>query len=138
MQLSALDHVNVRTRNLDKMAEWYERVLDLRKGDRPSFSFPGAWLYIGDKPIVHLVGVDRALPAHQDDLRIEHFAINATGLTGFLDRLKRDNIAYKLGKVPGLSDRSGQYLGPRRQPYPHRLRCRRSERPSRRANVGLF
>jgi len=100
VKLGALDHVNVRTRNLDKMAEWYQRVLGLKKGDRPSFSFPGAWLYIDDKPIVHLVGVDRALPAHQDDLRLEHFAINATGLTEFLGHLKRDNIKYKMGKVP--------------------------------------
>ncbi len=100
MKLGALDHVNIRTRNLDKMAEWYQRVLGLQRGDRPSFSFPGAWLYLDDKPIVHLVGVDRSLPAHQDDLRLEHFAINATGLTGFLGQLKRDNVAYKLGKVP--------------------------------------
>ena len=100
MNLGALDHVNVRTRNLDKMTEWYERVLGLKKGERPSFSFPGAWLYIDDKPIVHLVGVDRALPAHQDDLRLEHFAISATGLSDFLELLKRDNITYKMGKVP--------------------------------------
>lgn len=100
MQLGALDHVNVRTRNLDKMADWYERVLGLERGKRPSFSFPGAWLYLGDKPIVHLVGVDRSLPAHQDDLRLEHFAISASGLTEFLTRLKKNDIAYKMAKVP--------------------------------------
>ena len=103
MELGALDHVNVRTRHLDKMTEWYQRVLGLRKGARPSFSFPGAWLYIDDKPIVHLVGVDRSLPAHQDDLRLEHFAINAKGLTEFLAHLKGDNITYKMGKVPDFS-----------------------------------
>ncbi len=100
MQLGTLDHVNVRTRNLDKMSEWYQRVLGLKTGARPSFSFPGAWLYIDDKPIVHLVGVERSLPAHQEDLRLEHFAINASGLTKFLERLKQGNITYKMGKVP--------------------------------------
>ncbi|MGH1481289.1 MAG: VOC family protein [Geminicoccales bacterium] len=100
MKLGALDHVNVRTRNLDKMAEWYQRVLGLQKGERPSFNFPGAWLYLDDKPIVHLVGVDRSLPAHQQDLRLEHFAIRASGLTEFLARLKMDDINYKMGKVP--------------------------------------
>lgn len=100
MQLSALDHVNVRTRNLDKMIAWYRKVLGMTEGKRPGFSFPGAWMYVGDKPFVHLVGVDRALPAHKDDLRLEHFALSATGLTGFLEYLKSEKFDYKLGKVP--------------------------------------
>jgi catechol 2,3-dioxygenase-like lactoylglutathione lyase family enzyme len=100
MKLGTLDHVNVRTRNLDKMVDWYERALGMKTGPRPSFSFPGAWLYVGDKPIVHLVGVDRPLPAPQDDLRLEHFAISATGLTEFLHRLTRNDIKYRMNKVP--------------------------------------
>jgi catechol 2,3-dioxygenase-like lactoylglutathione lyase family enzyme len=100
MKLGTLDHVNVRTRNLEKMVDWYRRVLDMETGPRPSFSFPGAWLYVGGKPIVHLVGVDRALPAHQDDLRLEHFAISGTGLTELLDQLKQNDIKYKMNKLP--------------------------------------
>lgn len=100
MKLGALDHVNVRTCNLEKMATWYQQVLGLTRGKRPSFSFPGAWLYIDDRPIVHLVGVDRSLPADQDDLRLEHFAISATGLSKFLARLKAENVNYRLSKVP--------------------------------------
>lgn len=100
MKLGALDHVNVRTPNLDKMSEWYQRVLGLEKGKRPSFSFPGAWLYLDDKPVIHLVGVDRALPAHQDDLRLEHFAMSASGLTEFLAHLKKGNITYRMAKIP--------------------------------------
>ncbi len=100
MKLGALDHVNVRTRNLEDMAAWYERILGLEQGPRPSFSFPGAWLYIDEKPIVHLVGVDRSLVDPESDLRLEHFAISATGLTEFLARLKKNDAAYKLNKVP--------------------------------------
>ena len=100
MKLGTLDHVNVRTRNLDAMIDWYERTLGMKKGRRPGFDFPGAWLYVDDKPYLHLVGVDRALPAHQDDLRLEHFALSAAGLGDFLDRLKEENIGYKLVKVP--------------------------------------
>lgn len=100
MKLGTLDHVNLRTRNLDRMATWYQHILGMRQGRRPGFSFPGAWMYVGDKPLVHLVGVDRALPAHQDDLRLEHFALSATGLTEFLAHLKAENIDYKMAKVP--------------------------------------
>ncbi len=102
MKLGTLDHVNVRTQNLEDMVAWYQRVLGLSQGKRPTFSFPGAWLYIDDKPIVHLVGVDRSLPAQQEELRLEHFAISATGLTEFLARLKKDDLAYTLNKVPSF------------------------------------
>lgn len=33
----------------------YERYVGLKNGDRPPFNFSGAWLYAGDKPILHLV-----------------------------------------------------------------------------------
>lgn len=100
MKLGALDHINVRTRNLDKMIDWYGRILGMTEGRRPGFDFPGAWMYVGDKPYLHLVGVDRSLPAHQDDLRLEHFALSATGLAGFLELLKAERVDYKLSKVP--------------------------------------
>ena len=100
MKLGTLDHVNVRTRNLDRMIDWYSRILGMTEGRRPGFDFPGAWLYVGDKPYLHLVGVDRSLPAHQDELRLEHFAMSATGLSAFLDRLKDEGIDCKLVKVP--------------------------------------
>ena len=59
MQLGTLDHVNVRTRNLERMVDWYERILGMKTGKRPSFSFPGAWLYVDDKPYVVGLGIDR-------------------------------------------------------------------------------
>ena len=102
MKLGALDHVNVRTRHLDRMVDWYWRILGMRTGKRPGFSFPGAWLYVDDKPYVHLVGVDRSLPAHQDDLRLEHFALSASGLGIFLKHLKAEQVSYKLVKVPNF------------------------------------
>jgi len=100
MKLAALDHINVRTRNVERMVAWYQRILGMQSGKRPGFSFPGAWMYVGDKPFLHLVGVDRDLPAHQDDLRLEHFALSATGLGDFLKHLKAEKVDYRLGKVP--------------------------------------
>lgn len=56
--LTAFDHVNICTRNLDRMIAWYGDILGLRPGARPPFAFEGAWLYIGDSAVVHLVQVD--------------------------------------------------------------------------------
>lgn len=99
MEIRGLDHVNVRTANLAAMVEWYGKVLDLRPGLRPAFSFGGAWLYAGDQAIVHLVQV--AERPRGIEPRIEHFALKGRGLRAFLQRLEALGVPYELGSPPG-------------------------------------
>lgn len=99
MELEAFDHVNIRTANLEAMVRWYEEVLGLARGWRPEFDFDGAWLYLGDQPIVHLVAV--AAPPANLEPKIEHFALRARGLKAFLARLEAKGISYWLGRPPG-------------------------------------
>ena len=98
LQVKKLDHVNIHTANVDRMVEWYDRVLGMRAGDRPPFPFPGAWLYCGGQPTVHLVGVDKQ--PQTSGLRLEHFAFSAVGLRDFLERLQKNNARYDARKVP--------------------------------------
>lgn len=100
MTLMRLDHVNIRTANLATMIEWYVDVLGLTEGARPPFDFAGAWLYIEDAPIVHLVEV-RSEPRSVEP-KIEHFAISGTGLKAFVSKLKSRNVQYSLDEVPGF------------------------------------
>jgi catechol 2,3-dioxygenase-like lactoylglutathione lyase family enzyme len=99
MQVKKLDHVNVHTANVDRLVEWYGRVLGMHPGDRPPFPFPGAWLYCGGEPTVHLVGVDKVAKT-EGVLQLEHFAFSASGLKEFVDRLQRDAVRYEARKVP--------------------------------------
>src|SRR5208337_3711911 len=60
-----LDHVTLRTRDLEGAKAFFETVLGLEVGYRPAFSFPGYWLYANGEPVVHLIPgqggpVDRA------------------------------------------------------------------------------
>ncbi|MEM7427851.1 MAG: VOC family protein [Pseudomonadota bacterium] len=100
MEVRKLDHVNVRTANLDTMVEWYTDVLGMRSGARPPFSFPGAWMYADGHPAVHLVGVD-VQPAGTEPT-LEHFAMTATGLTEFVTHLEAKGIDYRASRVPGF------------------------------------
>ncbi len=124
MQVKKLDHVNVHTANLAIMVEWYGRVLGMRSGERPPFPFPGAWLYCGGEPTVHLVGVDEQPEKPGKLPQLEHFAFSATGLKEFMGRLAARQGEVRGAQGAALGLRAGQHLGPRRQPHPCRLRAR--------------
>ena len=99
--IERLDHVNLQTIQLDRMIAWYERFLHLRNGFRPAFPFPGAWLYAGEVPVVHLVEVAEA-PPKASDLALEHAAFRAKGLRVFLERLAEGGQASRVVKVPDI------------------------------------
>lgn len=100
MRICKLDHVNIRTTRLDVMVAWYADVLGLQPGDRPDFSFPGAWLYSGDAAIVHLNVVDGDPPVGSEvELKLEHFAFSATGQAAFETKLKKMGIRYRLVEI---------------------------------------
>ncbi len=94
-----LDHVNLRTRQLGAMVEFYTRVMGLTVGPRPDFGFPGCWLYCGGSAVVHLVGVDEDIETK--GLRIEHFAFSGQNMSEFVARLEREKIRYRIATVPG-------------------------------------
>jgi catechol 2,3-dioxygenase-like lactoylglutathione lyase family enzyme len=99
--LTAFDHVNVRTGNLDAMVAFYGDILGLRPGKRPDFGFPGAWLYLGDQAYIHLVATASA-PQAAGNVTLEHFAFRAEGLAAFRTRLAERGIAHTLDAVPGF------------------------------------
>lgn len=97
--ITALDHVNIRTTDLDGMIAWYAEFLGMHRGPRPPFGFPGAWLYAGDQAMVHLVGVSGEVRAG-GDITLEHFAVRATGMAAFLSKLTEAGIAHSVDPVP--------------------------------------
>lgn len=100
MPIQTLDHINIRTANLEPLIAWYQDILGLTLGPRPNFSFGGAWLYAGDVAIVHLVQVPLQ-PGIAGDLQLEHFALSATDKEGFLAKLEASGVP---SRVNTLSD----------------------------------
>ncbi|MEP4194420.1 MAG: VOC family protein [Aliishimia sp.] len=101
MKINRLDHVNLRTDKLEQMIEWYDRVLGLKAGFRPNFPFGGAWIYVGDDPVIHLVEVDEECASTEP--KIEHFAFQASGQQDLIDHLQTLGIEHSVDPVPGLS-----------------------------------
>ena len=106
-----LDHVNIRTTQLDEMSDFYEGVLGLKRGKRPSFPFGGAWLYCGKNPIVHLVELT-------DDIRpgeaqVEHFALRATGsMKAFQSKCRKLDAPYNVVTVEEINMRQVNVFDP--------------------------
>ena len=58
MSLSSLDHCSIQTVKLGETRDFYVNILGMVDGDRPDFTFPGAWLYVDGVAVVHIIGVD--------------------------------------------------------------------------------
>jgi catechol 2,3-dioxygenase-like lactoylglutathione lyase family enzyme len=118
MPVTRLAHYSIRTLDLEKSCQFYERVLGFRRGYRPPFDFPGVWLYKGDDEAdygtVHIVGVDpdnpAGLAAYLGDKDIpatgtgtvDHIAFLATGVKALWDTLRAENIEWRDRTVPSL------------------------------------
>ena len=95
-----LDHVNIRTANLEPMRRFYVDVIGLDDGPRPDFGFGGAWLYCGERAAVHLVQTRRA-PAG-DDPKLEHFAFRTTGVSEIIGHMDTHGVPYTVLDRPDL------------------------------------
>lgn len=99
MAILDLDHVNIRTTELAKTIGFFTEVLGLRVGWRPDFNFGGAWLYAGEKDVVHLVEVGRP-SAPSDGSALDHFAFAIDDFEDARRRLERAGIAYRETAAP--------------------------------------
>src|ERR671915_1720585 len=115
MAIGRLDHYSIRTTKLEETRRFYSEVVGLRDGYRPNFDFPGAWLYIGEQAVVHIVGIDKDNPQGLLDYlgkdavdsdntgSIDHVAFVATDFDGMTERLKSMGMPYRERGVPAFN-----------------------------------
>jgi catechol 2,3-dioxygenase-like lactoylglutathione lyase family enzyme len=99
MPLKTIDHVTINCADLAKSRAFYIDVLGLADGDRPNFSFPGAWLYAGEHAVVHLVGSRGDVPGPTGNF--DHVAFDASDLAAMRTRFAEAGVAFREAKVPG-------------------------------------
>jgi|SRR5579871_2004847 len=100
MALSRLDHVTILCSDLERSRAFYRDALGLTDGDRPPFDFPGAWLYVGERPVIHLVG-GRNRGEMTKGGAVDHVAFAAQDAASLRARLDRLGIAFEERRVPG-------------------------------------
>ena len=94
MPVTEMNHFTVLTDELERTRAFYIGLLGLREGPRPPLGFPGAWLYAGERPILHVIA-GRALPEERRGV-LDHMAFSASGLAELVGRLEAAGIAYEL------------------------------------------
>lgn len=99
MNIHGMNHFTVLAEDLEKTREFYRTVLELKEGYRPPFDFPGAWFYLGDHALLHIIARD-PLPEPRAGV-LDHMAFTVTDLPATLEKLKRHNIAYELVQQVG-------------------------------------
>jgi catechol 2,3-dioxygenase-like lactoylglutathione lyase family enzyme len=102
MSVGMLDHFNIRTRQLDATVRFYQDILGLENGDRPNFSFPGAWMYSEGRPVVHLVDISPTDEQQKPDSGVvHHVAFASRDFNGMKARLQSKGMAFDTRQVPG-------------------------------------
>lgn len=100
-----LNHINIRTADLEATRDFYTEVFGLEAGFRPPFPMPGYWMYAGDTPIVHISPSEPDSPVrtNPDGMGdgLDHFAMWGSGLDDQIATLERHGIEYKKMLVGG-------------------------------------
>jgi len=99
MPASAMNHFTILTDDVDSTVEFHADILGLTAGERPPFTFPGAWLYAGSAPILHVIG-----GRPRGELRagvIDHMAFTAQGLAATIAKLEARGLKYDCRRLAG-------------------------------------
>ncbi len=96
MAISDMNHFTVLTHDLDATRRFYIDILGLKEGFRPDLGFPGAWLYVGNRAVLHVIA-GRPLPNPPGGV-LDHMAFSANDLPATAATLKARGIDYTLRK----------------------------------------
>ena len=71
MAVQGMEHFTVLAEDLEATRTFYGDILGLEEGYRPPLGFPGAWLYVGGRAVLHVIA-GRALPADEPEDASRH------------------------------------------------------------------
>jgi len=101
-----LDHVTIRTRDLQATRSFFLTVFDLKEGERPLAirRIPGHWLYSEGHPLVHIIGsqgsgFDRSAEA------IDHVGLRLEDYAEFRSKLDQLGIHYSTMDLADIGER---------------------------------
>jgi catechol 2,3-dioxygenase-like lactoylglutathione lyase family enzyme len=99
--LKGINHINIRTTDYARMKELFVEVLGLKAGWRPGIATSeGAWLYLGDLPIVHLSAADAPTAPSRGSV-FDHVALEIDDYEEARRRLDALGMEYRTNVIEG-------------------------------------
>jgi glyoxylase I family protein len=101
-----LDHVTIRTRDLQAARSFFLRVFDLEEGGRPLAiqRIPGHWLYSEGHPLVHIIG-SQGSGFDCSAEAIDHVGLRLEGYAEFRSKLDQLGIHYSTMDLADIGER---------------------------------
>lgn len=107
LTLYRIDHLTIRAHqdDMEMLRDFYAEALGLKPGKRPNFQFPGFWMYMGDRAVIHLAGgakADTPRAPSGSTMGFDHVSFRTTGLQAARERLRKMNVPFDEIPVPGF------------------------------------
>jgi catechol 2,3-dioxygenase-like lactoylglutathione lyase family enzyme len=116
MIVHGFDHFTIRTEKLEETKAFFSKLLNLKEGRRPSFSFKGYWLYLDKQPIFHLaesvvdetsevvkyLGVRSTVTSGSGSL--DHLAFRIEGYADLLKKAEEEKWDFFERTVPDIKE----------------------------------
>ena len=103
MRIVDINHVAIKTLDLDATNAFYTDVLGMKKAYRPDFDFPGSWLQMGGTMIHVMAGhaaVDKNGKFSRGGAAVDHISIMAEGFDSFRDNFKKRGMDWREFGIP--------------------------------------
>lgn len=100
LPIRSVHHIARCTQRLDAMRAFYRDVLGFREIPRPTFSFPGAWLYNYGVQIHLIVNGEAGQQPGEISTRAAHVALYVDDVAEVARLLEEHGLPYKSNTVP--------------------------------------
>jgi catechol 2,3-dioxygenase-like lactoylglutathione lyase family enzyme len=105
MELTDIQHIAIKTNDLEATNKFYVDVLGMKMADRPDFNFPGSWLQMGNT-MFHTIAGDDALDEDgsftSGTAALDHIALGAKGFDAYRDKFENQGMVWKENDIPSF------------------------------------
>lgn len=103
MELVDIQHVAIKTQDLEATNRFYAEVLGMSMAHRPEFDFPGSWLNIG-QTMIHVMagyaGLDTEGKSPRGSASVDHIALEAHDFDGFKIKFNEHDVEWRQFDIP--------------------------------------